>query len=512
MLNPPKQHHTSSSPRQQPTLTFDLSELEKDNESKRESKQDTGGTGTQDDDSESASTSSSSADSYLSRQSAPAIMMTVTHQQHPHPKSSAKGASLLWPPTDRDLMAAVRTALHWTPRKRTKPIFDFALSTAAANRNFATLQKADFDLQMLLMSDGYSPLQPGSEFRPVSLLAPVLEGHPLWPRLRNTLLRGAEMELKPIPEQDRLTHLDKAIAYGNHKSATTHSDFLVPILQKEVAKGWHLPLPIDRLHEIPGLVVGPMGAVAQQSIDENGNPLPKIRMTHDQSFTYELETIESVNQRVIPSSLPKCVYGFTLRRLAHAIVALRGLFPLIAILIGKLDYKSAYRRMHLHALSALQSVITTQGLTDDPVALASLRVTFGGRPSPFLFSDLSEQVADLANVLTRCKLWDPAELLPKLSSLIGQPKLADKSIPFAPARQMIVNPGTDSHGLTDVFLDDLVSVFPALSKKHIDRCSMAALLALESQADHSSMPNPSNGKQCLPSKKQWQRVPHPRHR
>ena len=106
-------------------------------------------------------------------------------------------------------------------------------------------------------------------------------------------------------------------------------------------------------------------------------------------------------------------------------------------------------------------------------------MTFGGRPSPFLFSDLSAQVADLANVLTRCKLWDPAELRPKLSSLIGQPKLTDKSIPFAPARQMIVNPGTDSHGLTDVFMDNLVSVFPALSKKHIDRCSLAALLAIE---------------------------------
>ena len=135
--------------------------------------------------------------------------------------------------------------------------------------------------------------------------------------------------------------------------------------------------------------------------------------------------------------------------------------------------------MHLHALLALQSVITTQGLTDDPVTVASLRVTFSGRPSPFLFSDLSEQVADLANVLTRCKLWDPAELRPKHSSLIGPPKLVDKSTPFAPARKMIVDPGTDTPGLVDVFLDDLISVFPALSDKHIDRCSLVALLALE---------------------------------
>ena len=55
----------------------------------------------------------------------------------------------------------------------------------------------------------------------------------------------------------------------------------------------------------------------------------------------------------------------------------------------------------------------------------------------------------------------------------------DKSIPFAPAREMIVDPGMDSHGLVGVFLDDLVTVFPALSEKHIDRCSLVALLALE---------------------------------
>ena len=83
---------------------------------------------------------------------------------------------------------------------------------------------------MLLISDGYSPLQSGSEFRPVSLLAPGLEGHPLWPRLRKTLLRGAEMELKQISEKDGLTLLDEALACGNNKSAAKYSEFLAPIL------------------------------------------------------------------------------------------------------------------------------------------------------------------------------------------------------------------------------------------------------------------------------------------
>ena len=149
-------------------------------------------------------------------------------------------------------------------------------------------------------------------------------------------------------------------------------------LEKEVKKGWHLPLPIDRLREIPHIIVGPMGAVPQGTINEKGEAAIKYRMTHDQSFDHDLEHIKSVNQRVLAMSLSKCVYGHALRRLAHALIALRWMFPWVAILIGKLDYKSAFRRLHLRALAALRSVVTTTGLMEHPVALASLRVTFGG--------------------------------------------------------------------------------------------------------------------------------------
>ena len=42
-----------------------------------------------------------------------------------------------------------------------------------------------------------------------------------------------------------------------------------------------------------------------------------------------------------------------------------------------------------------------------------------------------------------------------------------------------MDPGTDKFGLIDVFLDDIISVFPAISDKHTDRCALAALLAME---------------------------------
>ena len=54
------------------------------------------------------------------------------------------------------------------------------MSTEAANKNFALLKDNDFDLERILLSDGPSPLHPGSEFRPVSLLQPIFEAHPFW--------------------------------------------------------------------------------------------------------------------------------------------------------------------------------------------------------------------------------------------------------------------------------------------------------------------------------------------
>ena len=366
------------------------------------------------------SESISSCNSGISAASAPTVLVSTggSWEQasntgfplHPHSCDDANiiaSSNKPWPPLDKVLMEAVRTALRWMPEDRTIPIFDFSMSEAAAEKNFGVLQSAGFDLQSIIIGDEFSPLRPGSEFRPVSILAPIFEGHPFWPRVSESLSNGASFPLEPSSDTDRLCILERALEYGNHKSASKHSESLLGMLTKEVTKGWHLPLPIDRLWEIPGLVVGPMGLVEQFSIDEEGKIVPKLRMTHDQSFTFKLEAIKSVNQRVLRDSLSRCVFGFALRRMAHNIVATRAIYTTTPILISKLDYKSAYRRMHLHAMSILQSVITTIGLSGDPIALASLQVTFGGRPSPFLFAELSKSTADLANALARCKLWDP---------------------------------------------------------------------------------------------------------
>ena len=429
-------------------------------------------------DTDNASTSTSGSSGDRSTMSAPAVL-----HEFPFLWGDAAPAEAVytkhWPPADAALMHAVKRALHWKPREQTVPIFDFQMTIRASRKNYQTLREANFNLEYLLLHDSTSPLRPGSEFRPVGLLSPIFKGHPFWKRMKSTLLVGAEMPLEPISEADRKKIVDAALEYGNHKSAQKNGPAVMSILQKEVAKGWQLPLPVTKLHRIPGVIVGPMGLVSQTTIDEHGNTIPKHRLTHDQSFNYDLENVKSVNERVNKALLSQCVYGFALKRFLHSIVALRTMYGNTPLLMTKFDFKSAYRRVHFRASSALQSVVTTTGLESAPLALMSLRETFGGAPCPFLFAEFSEPVADLANALARCQIWNPAATHSPHRNLMGPPKLSVTTIPFAPARPMLVDPETDEFGTTEVFIDDLIGVFPWLSQPHLERCSNSTLLALE---------------------------------
>ena len=164
-------------------------------------------------------TTTSTSPALSSQLSAPGKLESATFNETTTPENGTpQRKQTLWPPTNQILLEAVTTALAWQPNRRTPPIFDFTMSQEAAEHNFQVLKQENFDLERLLLSDGRSPLMPGSEFRPVSLLSPIFKGHPHWHRLRRSLLIGATMELEEITEEQRLKLLDTALAYGNFTS------------------------------------------------------------------------------------------------------------------------------------------------------------------------------------------------------------------------------------------------------------------------------------------------------
>ena len=198
----------------------------------------------------------------------------------------------------------------------------------------------------------------------------------------------------------------------------------------------------------------------------------KIRLTHDLSFSFL--PASSMNDIAITEGLTACQYGFAIFWFLHIIVALRAKFSRVLLLLTKIDWKSAYRRIHLPMFLALQCIVVLTDLIKKAISLP-----FGASPFPSLFSDISETVTDLANALQGCPSWDPAVVHSQWCHLLGPPKVKPASIVFRPARRLIVDVPVDDHGKAETFMDDSFNLFPALSPLHILRGAWSLPLALD---------------------------------
>ena len=126
-----------------------------------------------------------------------------------------------------------------------------------------------------------------------------------------------------------------------------------------------------------------MGVAEQIGVSEEGTFVPKKRLTHDLSFVQEASN-KAINSRVIETDLEPCMFGHAFLRIIHKIVHLRKLFPNKKIWIRKEDAKSAYRRMHMNADTAIQAGVQLS-IDGKDYLLISLRLPFGGSPCPSEF-------------------------------------------------------------------------------------------------------------------------------
>lgn len=353
------------------------------------------------------------------------------------------------------LAELLRSILYWTAPPTSVPEFSFRWSPLAAKTNLEILQRYDMDLGKALEAQPFSTLTIGSEFRPTPVLEPLLQHHPLWPRMKSWLNHGIVYPLHELPEVARQEDLHAILARGNHKSATLNADRLQHMLQEEVVRGWQLVLPREAATMIPHAVIGPVGLVEQDSINDLGEIVPKWRMTHDQSFNVTPNTQRSINDRLQTEHLTPCRYGRALMRHIHGIVNLRRRHPTTRILQTKIDWKSAYRRAHYHPRTAVQSIIAFGSFL-----LMALRMTFGGAANPSQWSDISEVATDLSNDLVRDEGWDANEFLSPHQQLIGDSiQYVSDEIPFAPAAELAVQLPDDDHPKADCYIDDMFSHF-----------------------------------------------------
>ena len=110
-----------------------------------------------------------------------------------------------------------------------------------------------------------------------------------------------------------------------------------------------------------------------------------------------------MNSRLDKYEILSYRFGSCLKRLVNWTVATRKKFPGKKIISSKIDYKSAYRRCHLNADTAIQ---TCTQLPEEDLAIVALCLTFGGAPGPYEWGVLSESICDFSIAIIQDDGWE----------------------------------------------------------------------------------------------------------
>lgn len=354
----------------------------------------------------------------------------------------------------------VLRALRVFPQVPEAPIrpspFQYSRTIAAATHNSELFVRFNYDPQRLIDAYPGSILSPGCEFQSVPRLRVLLGRHPFWPILEKMMTSGVHFDLiSDVDDSARRIENDALLSRGNHKSAREAPNDLHAEIEKDTIRGFSIPLLRETILRIPEARVAPMGIARQMTVTASGERKPKLRLTHDQSFSTGVAP--SVNDIANMDELPELVFGWAIHRIIHQIVALREKYPFDEILICKFDYSSAYRRLTMDGVTSARSMT----VDEDGIAHMPTRCTFGGSPNPAFFSAISEPVTDLANDVLKATHWSPPLPPEPIRSILSSPILLDEDILHATAQRMAVSPDPAPEGKVDVFLDDNILVFRA---------------------------------------------------
>jgi hypothetical protein len=374
---------------------------------------------------------------------------------------------------EQEFLRTIRKILSCPLPAYEAPSFEFRMDQSAAATNWKILQQHNGDLKQALAAQSRSQLGYGSEFRPTEILEPLFQSHCLWPNMKSILDDGAAFPLEPINEDLRKLDLTEALAMGNHKGATKEPQILENLMKEDVFRGYSLPIPLNKVVEIPGAIMAPQNVARQNTIDETGKIVGKDRLTHDQSWTYSSQA-PSMNDRVREDELTPVQFGRTMIRVIHYIVNTRRRHPEAKMYMNKFDWKAAYRRAHVSSEMAVQTI--TQ-MISAPIAFIALRLTFGGRACPSRWCDLAEPTIDLANDLLACTSWDPNELHSPIQEKVPIPVSLPDTVPFESALEMIVDLPDETQGKADLYLDDGVTITADIGD-NLHRAAAAIPLAM----------------------------------
>jgi hypothetical protein len=131
------------------------------------------------------------------------------------------------------------------------------------------------DLSKALLAQSDSPLGYRSEFKPIKMLELIFRNHPSWSRMKQVLTHGSKWPLQPLDEVDRIKDVEEALLFGNHKDTVKQQDLLVKLVTDDVIRGFALPLPLEYIAQIPGVLLAPLNIQVQIPSTNAAKKIPK---------------------------------------------------------------------------------------------------------------------------------------------------------------------------------------------------------------------------------------------
>ncbi len=109
----------------------------------------------------------------------------------------------------------------------------------------------------------------------------------------------------------------------------------------------------------------------------------------------------------------------------------------------------------------------------------SHRVTFGGAPCPAELGVMSEAICNLAGILLRNHSWDPGKVAPPDLQDVPPPTLCCPPVPFAQAKDLIIDVPVDPSGFVDMYIDNMITLcIDTPRSDNVTRLPAAVLMAI----------------------------------
>ena len=157
----------------------------------------------------------------------------------------------------------IKTIINTPICPPSKSPIKYAFTNVAMLHNSKILKRHNYDIDNLISSYPGSDLSYGSEFRPTSILEPLLHKYHSWEQFQKYCTSGFNAEFNDLSDEQRLKDMQAALLCGNHKSAKDNVEVLKENIIKETRTGFQFPFSPDDIKKIKGAMVAPYGVASQ---------------------------------------------------------------------------------------------------------------------------------------------------------------------------------------------------------------------------------------------------------